>query len=163
MKNMAKTAAIWVGFAAAGVTGCSHGRENKRVDARVVTETVDSPAKLDAQAKQLITHSPKITPVQRDKLMVLRQQTRTEMDRLGEESIKLRALLIEDIVSANYNEGDVRVIKKRIREVEGDRISTMFNAVERANTIMGREAAVNPKVMESFFWMREGRQPQSAK
>jgi hypothetical protein len=143
-------------FVLTALSACSSSGSKKEVDARMAREDADSSAELNAETKRLIESNPNLTPEQRTKLTTLRKQTLTEVQRLEEESIKLRALLIKDIVSANYDEDQVKEIKSRIRDVEGDRISTVFNAVERANIIMGREASGNPEVMESFFWMREG-------
>ncbi|MBI3556267.1 MAG: hypothetical protein HY074_08385 [Deltaproteobacteria bacterium] len=132
--------------------GCAHGGLDKRLDAKLSGEnTVKARADLQAEAGQLIEAAPGLSADQRSNLTALRETVRTQTDAIRERSLKLRSVLIKDLMSASYDEDEVELVKERIKNLEDQRLSALFNAVERANAILGRQASANQQIVHDFF------------
>lgn len=147
---------IWVFLAmtsAVTLQGCAHSAENKRVDNEVAQEnSVKSRADLSTEAGQLIQNSPGLTAEQRSKLSALRDSTRAKIDEIASESLRLRSVLIKDLISTNYNANEVELIENRMKKAEDKRLSVTFNAVEQANTILGHDVTPNrEQIMDDLF------------
>ena len=131
---------------------CAHTEVEKQLDRKVAAETqVRTTQALEKETGLLVENAPGLTPVQRQKLLNLRDGTRTQMDRLQEDSLKLRAILIKDILSPQYNENEVDLVKNRIRSVEKKRLSLIINKIEKANEILGREAESHSPVVRNML------------
>jgi hypothetical protein len=135
--------------------GCAHSALEKHVDQEVTQESaVKNNADLRAEADQLIETAPGLSADQRARLSALRNTTRAQTDEMWAQSLKLRSVLIKDLITTNYNEDEVELIKQRIRNLEDKRLSLMFSAVERANTILGRQAMANPRLIDEYIGRR---------
>ncbi|MGZ3722087.1 MAG: hypothetical protein ACXVA9_04095 [Bdellovibrionales bacterium] len=132
MKNLMAAAALTM-VTVACVTA------NKNLDAKLSQETeVQNRAGLQKEATDIIQSSKELTETQKSKLLALRDATRKQMDEIQTDSVKLRAVLIQDVLSHKYNPKEVRVIKSRMAKLDSKRTSVIFEAVEKANNILGR-------------------------
>lgn len=138
--------------------GCAHSAIEKRIDEKVAEETtVKSQADLAQEAEKLIQASPDLSPDQKAKLMALRNSIRTQNELLLDQSLKLRSILIKDLLASDYDRKEVDWIKKKIRSIENKRISILFDGVEQANAILGRQITKNQHVVHDFADLRGGR------
>lgn len=134
------------------LTSCSHGALNKQLDEKISEESaIKTRSDLQAETADLFEKAPGLSAVQRVQLVALRNNTRSESDRLRLESLKLRSVLVKDLISEKYNEAEVELIKKRIKANEQQRLSVLFGAVEKANTILGHIAPKNQNLIHEFF------------
>jgi hypothetical protein len=53
--------------------------------------------------------------------------------------LKLREILVTDLAQPNYDEDEVSAIKDRLTTVEKLRLTVIFEAIDKANKLMGRE------------------------
>jgi hypothetical protein len=143
--------------AALHLQGCAQTPLDKRVDREVAQEnTINTQADLKSEASRIIQTTPGLTDEQRIKLGALRKTTRAQTDALWTQSVKLRSVLMKDLITTNYNENEVELIKKKIKDLEDKRLSVTFNAVEQANTILGHNILKNQEpIMDTFFDDRE--------
>jgi PBP1b-binding outer membrane lipoprotein LpoB len=142
-------------LAALALQGCAHSAAERHVDQEVAQETaVKSRSDIGAEAGALIQTAPGLSDDQRARLSAVRASTHAQLDELGAQSLKLRALLVKDLISTDYNEDEVELIKKRIKKLENKRLSVIFGAVEQTNSILGREAAANRRMMDEIFQAR---------
>lgn len=134
------------------IQGCAHGQLEKRIDEKVAQETqVKTRADVSEEAKESIERASGLTQDQRSQLLSLRESTHAQMDRLINQSLRLRAVLVKDLISTAYDEDEVQLIKRKIRDVEKQRVSEIFDATDQANRILGREAVNNRKVLDEMF------------
>jgi ABC-type branched-subunit amino acid transport system ATPase component len=137
-------------------SGCAHNAVEKSVDQKLTTEEPKNRAALAEEAKRSIETAPGLTDEQRKKLTELRASVRTELDSLAGQSAKLRSLLIQDVLASQENPDEVKVVKKRLKSVENKRLAVIFDAVDKANSILGREARANAGLFDDFTGAHDG-------
>src|SRR5579862_3939202 len=130
-------AIVFVCSTAALAAGCAHGDLDHRIDEKLAKEPEANRAALQKETAQVIKTAPGLTDEQRAKLEALRKSMRAEADQLRAQSLKLRAVLIADVISPNFDEDEVELIKRRMKALEDQRLSAIFGAVDQANTILG--------------------------
>lgn len=149
--------ALMVLVAAGSLQGCAHGRLEKQLDAKVAGETeVKSRTDLGQQAKARINGDSALTADQRSRLLALRESTAQQMDKLTNESLRLRSVLIQDLVASTYDQEEVDLIKKRIQNIEEKRVSAIFDAADQVNQILGRDTLRNQRMLNDFFEVPHG-------
>ena len=133
------------------LAACSHAAVEKSVDAKLQQESsIQTNADLNAEQKTSIDNAKEITPEQKSKLSSLRVLTRQKLEENNQQSLKLKAVLIQDLVAAQYKENEAELIKSKLKSLQSKRITIMFQAVEEANSILGRQARINDDVMRDF-------------
>lgn len=149
---MKKTWAVLLTGGMMALQGCASAALDKRVDEKLAGETaIQNRTELSADATRRIDSASGLSAEQRAQLTELRKSTSAEIAALGSQSLKLRALLVRDLITTNYDEDEVALIKQRIKTVEDKRVSLIFDAVEKANSILGRQAKSNADLMGEFF------------
>jgi hypothetical protein len=148
-KNNAIALVFLTVFAAA--IGCAHKAQEKTLDDKLATEkAIQTPDDLRSQSAKLIRNSPNLTEDERVQLDSLRTETSQELKALEQESLKLRSVLMKDIVSTTYNVTEINLLKGNIKKIENKRISITFAAIDKANRILGRNAELNPEFMDEL-------------
>jgi hypothetical protein len=143
---------------AALASGCTSTR-NKALDEKLASEqTVTSRTELRSQADKMIESDPSLSYDQKKQLSILRSQISTQMDELSSQSLKLRGVLVEEILSPNYSLDEVNLIKKRLKNVENKRLSLMFDGIDKANSILGRQAPQHARIMHELLENRSSRE-----
>lgn len=134
-----------------GYSGCST-MGNKILDEKISNESdIKSPANLQAEAKTSIDQAVNLSEDQKQKLTKLRLSVANQTNEFNKESLELRSVLMKDIIATNFNSKEVGLIKTRMRKLEDRRLTMIFDSVEKANIIMGRQAPSNQKVMGDFL------------
>ena len=131
----------WLGcVAVVFLGGCASARMNRNLDAKLASESVSlRRVDLDAQASQLIDGMSALSLEKRASLIALKESVRSELDRDTEHSLQLRSVLMKDVISLADNTEEVEVIKQRLRKVENARLTTLFNAIDQANAVLGKQ------------------------
>lgn len=130
---------------------CAHTPTERHLDQRMDEESkIKSTSDLRIDAQSAIDSATGLTDEQKTKLKALGASVRVKLDDLRDQSLKLRAVLVDDMIATNYNVKEVELIKQRIKAVENNRVSTMFKAIDDANEIMGRQAKLNQHVFLQF-------------
>jgi hypothetical protein len=133
-------------------SGCVSKETKESLNEKVAVESkVNSKAEFQDELQKSIENANNLTPAQKEQLLALRDQTHAKMASYQEECLKLKSVLIKDIISPNYNEAEVRLIKSRLRKLETRRLNSMFETIEQANKIMGREAMHNEAILQSMY------------
>lgn len=121
--------------------GCAHARpEEKQVERRIAAEPeVKDRAALEARNTQTIENAGDLTFAEREKLLNLRDTNRARIAALTEESLKIRSLLVKDLVNPDYDPQEVALLKKKLKDTESKKVAVYFEGLDQANTILGRE------------------------
>jgi hypothetical protein len=139
------------------LTACAT-KNDKVLNAKMAEQTeISSRADLRAEAKSAVNENDNLSPEQKEKLNALRVQVSSQMDEINKKSLELRAVLLKDLLAPNYNGKEVVLIKNRMRKLEDKRLSMIFESAEKANLILGRQAALNPQLMQQFLSGPEAR------
>lgn len=139
------------------ISGCAHKSTEKTVDTKVEQESVKTHAELQDQTDKLLANSPNLSAEQRQKLSELRDSVRKENREMYTESMKLRSVLLKDVFAKDYNKKEVAAVEKKIRKLENKRLDNLFDAVDKANKILGRQRSVeNQAIMDEFMEFHGG-------
>jgi hypothetical protein len=159
MKTLKNTAALFLASVSLVVifAGCAETKSDKKLDAKVNAEApIANGDQITDQTRQIIANSTTMTADQKQQLLTLQQNTHTKMNAYREESLKLRAILVQDIAAPKYNAKEVDQVKKRMRKVESKRLDALFDGLEQANKILGRDIPQRSNVMNDM-WEEHGR------
>lgn len=149
-----------VGFLVCTLTalGCT-ATPVSQLDQKVGQETpIADRAQLEAQAGVLIQNDQNLTPIQRDQFLTLKASVDKELNDISEQSWKLRSVLVKELLSSNYSADDVSQIKSRLRKLEDERLSVMFDGVDKANSILGRNANDHQAALRALMEERADRE-----
>jgi Spy/CpxP family protein refolding chaperone len=123
---------------AVSLLACSHAA-NRTVDEKLANQTAPENRKeLQSETNSLI-QTADISDQQRDRLIRIRDQARTQLDQEQTESLKLRSALMQEVMAQNFNADQVGVIKGRMKKLENKRLATIFKAVDDANKVLGHD------------------------
>lgn len=140
--------------------GCSHTALDQQIDARLdKMPPIEEVAMLRANVKRDIEVS-SLSADQKTRLLELDDRIGKTLDDLRGRSRKLRALLAEEITQSDYDSSEVSRIKARLKDVEDQRLTTVFSSVDEANQIIGRAGPDNRELINHFLANQEGRRPQ---
>lgn len=135
--------------------GCGTTAAQKSVDEKLAAEPIISDQDtLAEKEKQTIDSATNLTAEQKSQLNALRQSTREKSAKLEEQSLKLRDILVKDLVSANYDSkksNEVRTIKSKIVKLNRERTNLTLDSIEKAQRILGRQAKDNQMMMNNFL------------
>jgi len=124
-------------FSSSIVVGCATG--NKELNTKLSQETeVKKRSDLGQEATGLIASNPKLTNSQKTQLFALRDSVKAQMDQIQSDSLKLRAVLIREVLSPNYSSKEARLIERRMAKLDSKRTSVILNTIDEANRILGR-------------------------
>ncbi len=133
------------------LNACNHASIEKDVNQKLSNESdVTTGAALDTETTVAIENAKDVTADQKSKLLALRTDTRQQLDNNNQKTLKLKSVLIEDLVKNDYKENEVELIKDQLKKLKSQRLSIMFGAVTEANKILGRRARLNDDVMRDF-------------
>jgi hypothetical protein len=134
------------------MVGCAtNGTLSKELDAKLSEQKAPTGIEqIGKEARSGIRNSKGLTAQQKEKLLALQRHSETKAKELRETSLKLREILIRDLTSSNYSDQEVALIKDRLKGVEDQRLSNIFDTVDQVNSIVGRESADRESVLRSF-------------
>jgi hypothetical protein len=131
-----------------GLSACAHTEAERRIDEKLAAESpVANRQQLSSNAGSLIASAPDLSAEQRAELIQLRDSTARKTDELRARSFKLRELLVSEVIASTYDDTEVSLVKKRLEATENERLQAIFTAVDKANAILGRQAALHPEIM----------------
>lgn len=135
------------------VAGCAHS--DRKLDDKVSQESaVQRREDLHSETKQEFK-SARLTPEQRAKLSELRKSVRAQEKDIWQNTLKLRAVLVKDLLSEKYNPVEVKQIKRRMWDLENKRLTLIYRAIDDANKVLGHFTAEDHSMIDEFFENRE--------
>jgi hypothetical protein len=140
------------GLAVLGIlacSGCAHTSQEKDLDAKLSQTAPLDRAELGQEENHAISNTG-LSDDQKNRLTDLRISTRKELDGLRDQSMRLRNLLVQDVLAKDDRTSEVKRIQDRMKDVESKRLTVMFSAVDSANLILGHEGAANERNTHYF-------------
>ncbi|MGZ3725692.1 MAG: hypothetical protein ACXWQQ_07820 [Pseudobdellovibrio sp.] len=152
MKNL-KAQLIVLSVLTLTLAGCATAEKKEKLEEKVVTEqNISGRKELRSKVDQMIQSANDLTDDQKQKLTALFKQTRTDAGQMREESLKLRAVLIQDVLAEKYNRGEVNLIKQKLSSISKRQLALTYKTIDKVNEIMGRgKAKKHPEFMDETF------------
>lgn len=106
---------------------------------------------LHQNAKHEIETAPGLSDDQRSKLLAVRESYEKETGKIREELLRLKAVLMKDVITTDYNQAEVDLIEGRINRLERKRVTALFRAVKDANRVLGHQVEKNPSILKIYI------------
>jgi Spy/CpxP family protein refolding chaperone len=132
------------------IQGCAHeSAAEKALDKEIATKPgpktqSDLYSDIDAEIK----NSPTLSAEQKQKLTELGTQSRSRVQAIEDENLKLRSELFEEVLSKDYDRKEISAIHKKMKELALENVKLIFTTLESANKILGRPDAGNHEIMK---------------
>jgi Spy/CpxP family protein refolding chaperone len=125
-------------LATVSLAGCASS--NRALDSKLAQEPpVKNSNQLSQEADQLIRDDQYMTPEQKTKVQALRESAKSQFSQIEQHELRLRTVLLEELLSPNYNLDEVAMIKTRLKDLEGQRLALSFKMIDDTKTILGRD------------------------
>lgn len=136
------------------LASCSSRKiEQAKIDDKVSKETSVTDGKsLGASVNETIQSSASLTEQQKAELEKLFNETKLKNSALMEESFKLRAVLIKELLSGDVNAKQVKLLKKDIKKNESERLKSTLSAIDKISLIVSKDPD-NTKFIDHMMQM----------
>ncbi len=119
------------------LAGCSTRNIEREIRAETTKEKNVSDGKsLEVTIHELIDSSKTLSIVQKNELNDIIEINKRSAQRMIEESYKLRAVLVRELLSGKSDQTKINILKKDIKEIELKRLKNTFDAVEKISNIV---------------------------
>jgi len=126
--------------------GCAHTVEKKLDQKEALVSSEETNTDVLKEGAGAVENTPGLTPEQRVEIRSLWDKTHIQIATIGQESLKLRMVMIKDIVSPVPKAAEVNLVKKKIAGLEHEKISVYFSAIRQTNRILGRWGSENERI-----------------
>lgn len=121
------------------VSCASDEKDYEKIRDEVSHVKVKSGQELNTSLHELINHSKTLDKDQKKELLVLVDDIRVKNQALQEETLKLRLVLIKELISSKVSQEQVRIIKKDILKSEEKRLKNTFSAIDKIAKIVAKD------------------------
>ena len=135
------------------VAACMSSAVHERLEKRVAEESaVNNTPDLRRETSMLIENMHNLNDEQRRELLALRDRTRAQVDKSTQRSLRLRAILMKDLMTnKRYDEDEVYLIKEEIAKAENKKLAVIFDGIREANFILDRQTMEDQMIYQGFF------------
>lgn len=131
VKNMAMILALLA------LVSCSSSKTaRKEVNQDVASTQVKDPAALGSAIEESIQSSKSLSNAQKIELRKIFESNKAKAVELAEQSYKLRAVLVQVLLSGKINKKKIGILKRDIKQVEANRLKNTFQAIEQVTKIV---------------------------
>lgn len=133
---------------------CSTSSLEKRIDQEIIqAPTIHSAEELQMETSQLIETAPHINREQKKQLSTLQKMVRNQITELNEDSLRLRSKLIKTVLDPKdpLRTNELAILKHKMRENENKRLALIFESIDQANKILGKDAPKNTQMIRELF------------
>lgn len=150
MRNTKKITMVMLAFGGIILTGCAHSTVDEQLNKKLTEEEgIKSRQDLQMEAAKEIKSS-KLSEAQKAELQKLRDGIVAKENALWQQTLRLRAVLIKDMIAPVYNEPEIQAIQQRLRDTESQRLTYQFLAIDKANQILGHDFD-HTEILNQFF------------
>ncbi|MGZ3650202.1 MAG: hypothetical protein ACXVB9_20530 [Bdellovibrionota bacterium] len=139
-------------FLLAALQACASSAQNKQLDAKVAAETdVPSGKALNEKESKIVSNTSGLSADQKEKLDALRQHVHDKLSAIAAESVKLRSVLIKDVLTDKPNHKEISAVKHRLAKLSDQRLDTIFDAANQTNELLGRNGMLREAMDIQFL------------
>ena len=118
--------------------GCANSQMKKEIkeDKNMVGE-IDTRGQMNDRVYQMLHKSDKLTIEQKNKFMKLHSSIIRDVANINNKIRKEKVVLFKSIISEDYNDRKVRVLKKSIKKLHQQKFDLMMDALDQTKDIIG--------------------------
>lgn len=133
------------------LVGCASNKAARQeVKEKVSQEQVSGGKEFATKIRSVINSSETLNQDQKQKLHDLLSEVGQKNKALFKESFKLRSVLIQELISGKANSKQVKILKKKIKKMESERLSNGFAAMDKVSDIVSNDPQ-RDKIMQEFL------------
>lgn len=117
---------------------CSSKQEKHLAQDLAEAPAASTAEQMNSNILSIIANSQNLTNDQKVALTKLHESTKADIAKNRDEMIKLQEVLSMELVKKEYNSDEVELIKKKMEKASKQRLKLTFNAIDKANKILGR-------------------------
>jgi len=125
------------------ISSCTTHKHKIEIERKAEQSSIEGPAGLEQKINDEINNSKHLTSVQKSKVREIIAQNKKRSLELSSQSYKLRGILAEELLSKKINYKKIKIIKKKIQQIEKDKLENTFQAIEKICSLVeegpGRE------------------------
>jgi len=123
-----------------------------RLNQKLAAESeVNDRLDLRAEINQPFNEIHGLNEATRAKLVDLREHTVNQERAMATQVLRLKAVLIKDLLSDEYDKAEVRLIQRRMHAISEKRLGLLFAAVGDAHKILGQSAKEHKEIFDDYF------------
>lgn len=130
------------------VSCASRKAARQEVEEKVSQETVTDGKALGAKVRAMINSSQTLDADKKAKLNALITEVGEKNKKLREESFKLRSVLVKELISGNVNRKEVKIIKKKLKAIESEKLKNSFATIDKFSAIVSEDPEKEKIMME---------------
>ncbi|MBC7464832.1 MAG: hypothetical protein H7256_02475 [Bdellovibrio sp.] len=154
MKKYILKLAILAGTAAL-LQSCGTTKAQRTVAEKMANEpAIANEQSLISKQKDAVESAPSLSETQKTQLVELRTSAQEKMKDIDQQSLKLRDILVRNLVAADYGPkkaNEVRVIKNKLSKLNTQRFDITLRSIEKAQAILGHQIRDNETMMNNFL------------
>jgi Spy/CpxP family protein refolding chaperone len=118
-------------------TSCASQKNDEReIEEKAAHSQISDPKALGGSIHDMIQSSKTLTDAQKQQLFKIVEDNKQKAQELNEQSMKFRAVMVEELFSDNVNQSRIKIIKNDIKKVEELRLKNTFDTVEKITAII---------------------------
>lgn len=145
--NSRKILLLILALSLASIFGCSSQSENV-LDQKIAALQV-SGTQLDDEFSKDLAASTTLSDEQKSKMKSLRKNTLKQITEFNDAILKLKIVLIRDLLSSNFEQEEIDLIKSKVQNIEEKKMAVFLGAIKAANELMGK-TETNEKIYRGF-------------
>ena len=135
------------------VSSCaSQQKAKKEVQEKISQEKVRENEALGEKFQMMVKNSKTLTAEKKDQLMKIFNETRDKNRSLQNESYKARSVLIQELLGSKVDRRQVRILKKRIRKSENERLKITLDAIDRISIMVAKDPE-RQEIMDQMLYV----------
>ena len=103
-----------------------------------------------AKTRDILDQTPNLTEKQKDRFIALHQGVSEKAIKYAQEIRKLKVVLFNELTAKKYQPRKINELGRQIRKLSNKRLDLMFDALSKAQKILGKEA----KMIYEEEWFR---------
>lgn len=137
------------------LASCASKNEERALQVKAQESKVNDAPALKQTIHDLIHSSKTLTEAQKIELETIMTENKAKADELTEKSFQFRSVLIKSLLSGNYNQKEVNILKKDIEKIEKLRLKNTFDTVAKITNIVAKHEQ-KEKFAEHLIMMDKG-------
>lgn len=120
------------------LVSCSSKSQQRELQAKAAESKVQDGQALGNKIHDLIHSSKTLTDAQKTELESIMSENKKTADELTEKSFQYRGVLVKSLLSGNYNQKEVNILKKDIEKIEKAKLKNTFDTIDKITSIVAK-------------------------
>lgn len=119
-----------------------------KIDADIAKQQEVTTPQAVVSGHMAFINSNKLTPEQKEKVILLIENTRKEMVEIRKKEAQTKASLFKYLADGQFQDQEVNIYRVRLQKLENKKMDLMFANLKEVQKILGKEAKFDPELLE---------------